>query len=188
MDGSPTMTLKKQEIIDAAFRIFSERGFQATGVDALLADTGISKRTLYKYFDSKEALIEAVLEQYLAAINEGLFKRVDNDGGDARARIRQLFRLRRECVAAGDYQGCLAIKAQQEFVGRSAGIEGVTLRTSQMLEAGFARLTREAGLSDPERRARALLLLFQGATVASQMRRDPGAFDDALIAVELLLA
>jgi AcrR family transcriptional regulator len=187
MDGAPNMTLKKQEIIDEAYRLFYARGFHATGVDALLADTGISKRTLYKYFDSKEALIEAVLEKYLMAVGESLFKAAENSGGDAKARIRKLFEIKRDGVASGDYQGCLAIKAQQEYTGRSAGIESLTQRTAQMLEAGFAKLTREAGLPDPVGKARTLILLFQGATVASQMRRDPEPFNDALRGVDLLL-
>jgi len=183
----PVNTLKKQEIIDAAYRLFYEGGFHATGVDGLLAGTGISKRTLYRYFDSKEALIAAVLEKYLDKVDECLFKRAESFGGDARARIRALFEIKRDGVAAGDYQGCLAIKAQQEYVGRNPAIEALTKRTAQRLEAELIRLTTEAGLSDPDAKARTLGLLLQGATVMAQMRRDPAPFDDALKGVDLLL-
>jgi len=49
-------------ILDAALRLFLERGFQATSTDAILAEAGISsKETLYRYFASKEELFVAVL-------------------------------------------------------------------------------------------------------------------------------
>ena len=51
---------KKLEIVKYAFDRFYEAGFHATGMEAALVGSGISKRTLYKYFPSKEDLIEVV--------------------------------------------------------------------------------------------------------------------------------
>src|ERR1700761_2119267 len=64
---------KKLEIVKYAFDRFYEGGFHATGVEAALAGSGISKRTIYKYFPSKEDLIEAVLKLYSAVILQQLF-------------------------------------------------------------------------------------------------------------------
>ena len=52
---------KKQDIIRLAYDVFYKHGFHATGVDKLLNDSGISKRTMYKYFRSKEELIAATI-------------------------------------------------------------------------------------------------------------------------------
>ncbi len=51
-------------MISAAYSLFYKNGFHATGVDAIMEKAGISKRTLYKYFASKEALIVASIEYY----------------------------------------------------------------------------------------------------------------------------
>src|SRR3954469_11437904 len=58
--AKPTM---KQRILESADRLFYLRGIRAVGVDAIAAEIGISKRTLYNHFPSKEALIAAYLER-----------------------------------------------------------------------------------------------------------------------------
>jgi AcrR family transcriptional regulator len=49
------------ELIAAALRCFAERGFAATRLDDVAANAGVSKATVYLYFDSKEKLFEAVV-------------------------------------------------------------------------------------------------------------------------------
>jgi AcrR family transcriptional regulator len=51
------------ELIAAALELFVDKGFAATRLDAVAARAGVSKGTLYLYFDSKEALFKAVVEQ-----------------------------------------------------------------------------------------------------------------------------
>ena len=52
----------RQQIIDAAYTLFYQIGFIRTGVDAIANAAGITKRTLYQHFSSKDELIEVVLE------------------------------------------------------------------------------------------------------------------------------
>jgi len=60
------------ELITAALDLFVERGFAATKLDDVAARAGVSKGTLYLYFDSKEALFKAVIEQgMLPMLDEG---------------------------------------------------------------------------------------------------------------------
>jgi AcrR family transcriptional regulator len=51
----------KERIINQAVRSFSERGFRKVTLDEISADLGVSKKTLYKFFRSKEELIKAVI-------------------------------------------------------------------------------------------------------------------------------
>ena len=44
---------KKRQIVEAAFNLFKARGFYATGVDLIMQTANVSKRTLYKYFPTK---------------------------------------------------------------------------------------------------------------------------------------
>ena len=54
---------KRNQIMVGAKRAFMERGFDAAGVNNICQIAGISKSTLYVYFDSKEDLFEAIIEQ-----------------------------------------------------------------------------------------------------------------------------
>jgi AcrR family transcriptional regulator len=54
---------KRQDIVGAAERLFLENGFGATSMDAIAAEAGASKRTVYNHFPSKDELFRAVLER-----------------------------------------------------------------------------------------------------------------------------
>jgi len=56
------MQPRKQHLIETALTLFNQYGYHATGIDLILAESGVSKATLYKHFRSKEALILAVLQ------------------------------------------------------------------------------------------------------------------------------
>ena len=53
----------RQVLIDAATRLFAERGYQETPIEAVLEESRVSRGALYHHFESKEALFEAVLEE-----------------------------------------------------------------------------------------------------------------------------
>ncbi len=54
---------KRRQILDGAKRVFMERGFDAASVNDIRRAAGVSKSTLYIYFDSKEELFEAMIEE-----------------------------------------------------------------------------------------------------------------------------
>lgn len=62
----------KQRILDVAARNFFKHGFYRVSLDRLVAQVRTSKSTIYKYFSSKEALVQAVLEDINAEINTSL--------------------------------------------------------------------------------------------------------------------
>src|SRR6185437_202624 len=57
-----------ERILNAANRLFYQKGIRAIGVDAIAAEAGISKRSLYDTFPSKEALIAAYLQRRMLPI------------------------------------------------------------------------------------------------------------------------
>ena len=66
----------KQGILDAALELFSVQGFEATSISQIASAVGIRKASLYSHFDSKQAILDAlvqeVLEQYaMHSIFEG---------------------------------------------------------------------------------------------------------------------
>ena len=63
-------TEKRPEILDAAMKLFSERGFERTTVDEIATRANVGKGTIYLYFENKEQIFFAVLETGLLQINQ----------------------------------------------------------------------------------------------------------------------
>ncbi len=80
------------EIIDAGLAEFSERGFAGTKLEDVARRAGIVKGTIYRYFDSKEALFEAALKSRVAPILEEVERLVAVFPGSSTDLLRLLFR------------------------------------------------------------------------------------------------
>ena len=59
---TPRATAKRRQILDAARTLFLEQGFEGTSMDAITAAARVSKRTLYKYYESKENLLADMVQ------------------------------------------------------------------------------------------------------------------------------
>ena len=174
MDQDVEIEGKKLEIVKYAFVRFYEGGFHATGMEAALAGSGISKRTLYKYFSSKEELIEAVLCLYSAVIVDQLFGPVANLT-DPREQIVEFFDVRK-ITGRMLTRGCLGMKAAQEYAGKNDRIVELGRRASSRGEVKFLELCERAGFAEPERLAKQLNLIFQGALVLAHASGDTSSF------------
>jgi len=64
---------KRQQILDGARKVFLAQGFDAASMGEIARTAGVSKGTLYVYFDSKEQLFEAIAHEQCAAQAEGIF-------------------------------------------------------------------------------------------------------------------
>ena len=55
---------KREHLVETAQRLFSKHGYHGTGIDMILKESGVAKKTLYYHFQSKEELIVEVLRRY----------------------------------------------------------------------------------------------------------------------------
>ena len=174
MDQDREIEGKKLEIVKYAFDRFYDAGFHATGMEAALAGSGISKRTLYKYFPSKEALIEAVLQLYSEVIVHELFDPVANIS-DPHEQIVEFFDVRR-ITGRMLTRGCLGMKAAQEYAGKHDRIVELGINATARGEAKFLELCEQAGFAEPQRLAKQLNLILQGALVLSHASGNTSPF------------
>ncbi|NTJ43801.1 TetR/AcrR family transcriptional regulator [Agrobacterium larrymoorei] len=178
---------KRLEIVEQAFERFYDGGFHATGVDTVMAETGISKRTLYKYFPSKEALIAAVLEHYGEKIGEVLFKPVTERTSDPIKQISECFDARQDMLESYPIRGCLGLKAAQEYIGKNDEISDQGRIFAIFVENWFIDNCRRADVQLPEILGRQISMLFQGAVLLSQIYGNTSPFAPAKLAVERLV-
>jgi AcrR family transcriptional regulator len=143
-------------------------------MEAALAGSGISKRTLYKYFPSKEDLIEAVLWLYSEGVVHELFDPVAHIS-DPREQIIEFFDVRK-ITGRMLTRGCLGVKAAQEYAGKHEGIVELGIAASSRGEMKFLELCKRAGFAKPQRLAKQLNLLLHGALALSHASGETSAF------------
>lgn len=74
---------KRRQILDGAQAVFATRGFDAASMSDIAAAAGVSKSTLYVYFEDKEHLFVALIQQERAAQTQGLFELLEESGHPA---------------------------------------------------------------------------------------------------------
>jgi TetR/AcrR family transcriptional regulator of autoinduction and epiphytic fitness len=86
---------KQQDIISAAMTLFSEKGFDQASMDGIAKLAQVSKRTLYKYYPTKDALFETIVESLMANFEKHLPVNFD----DNQSVSKQLFSILQERMA-----------------------------------------------------------------------------------------
>ena len=97
-------TNTKEEILDAACRLMSLRGFHRTSLKDILRESRVGKGNFYYYFKSKEELGYAILDRTAAVYREGIFASVLSDGSDP---LRQIFQFLDRIVQVQRQAGCV---------------------------------------------------------------------------------
>lgn len=165
MRGSGAAT--RQRILEAAYDLFYAEGFGRAGIDQVARQAGLTKRTLYYHFASKDALLAAVLEFHhslaLVRITEWAAPLVDADAGTfIEALFEALARWSRESRWAGAGMTRLVMELA-DLPGHPA--RAIAKRHKAAIEDWLMRAFDARGVPDPCTAARAIMLLLEGAQV-----------------------
>ena len=166
-------------ILAAADRLFYQRGIRAVGVDAVAAEAGVSKRTLYNYYATKDDLIAA----YLVA----RFKHIAPSDAPAREQILGYFDYLERAFASPTFRGCPYVNAVAELSDRKHPAAGIALQFKEQRREWLRVLLQRLGASDAGRLATQLQLLAEGALSAALVRGDPALARAARAAAEVLI-
>lgn len=105
-------TSKKEQILAAAVEEFSETGFEAARMDSISARAAVSKRTVYKYFDGKEALFHAIVDRLVSKFNADSDVRFDPDR-PIRQQFWALAALEGKLFVSPDFMNLLRLVARE---------------------------------------------------------------------------
>lgn len=185
------MTPAARRALAAAGRLFYDRGIHAVGVDLIAAEAGVTKKTLYDRFGSKEQIVV----EYLADRDERwrafLAGRLDAAPPAPRARILAVFDASRAWMADNGSKGCSMVNAHAEISDPSHPAHGVITGQKQWMLDLFTRLTRGVeglGPDAADRLGRTLMLLHEGALVAHGLKVFPDPVAHAREEAAALLA
>jgi AcrR family transcriptional regulator len=184
------------ELVEAALRCFVAHGFAATRLDEVARCAGVSKGTMYLYFDSKEALFAAVVRQAIVPAVEALEQKVAGLTGGADERLAGLMRLHWAHACDGQWAGLpkLIIAEIGNFpqLGRLYHDE-VVARFRRLYAGVIAEgiANRDFRAGDPEALARLaaapliMAALWRHSFQSCDCQLDPGSFIDLHIATFL---
>lgn len=162
----------RDRILDVAKRLFYRDGFRATGIDKIIAESGVAKMSFYRNFPSKNDLITAFLEwrheHWMTWFVDAVESRWARQPG-----LNVLAEALGEWFAQADFRGCAFINSVAE-TGVSEEPRHLELAVSHKggLEQYMVTLAERLGLSAPEQVAQEAMLCVEGMIVRAQMRRD----------------
>ncbi|WP_174183572.1 TetR/AcrR family transcriptional regulator [Nocardia barduliensis] len=156
----------RDRLLDAAARLFYEQGVHI-GVDTLCRAAGVSKRSMYQLFDSKEELMAASLLERTAPDYQASLLPADYDDRPPRARILHVFEQLEALEQKHDYHGCPFVAAAVEVKSPEHPASVVARRQKEKLTTFFEQEAERGGANDPARLAQQLTLVFDGASARS---------------------
>ncbi|MEA2119883.1 TetR/AcrR family transcriptional regulator [Halovibrio sp. HP20-50] len=184
---------RREQLVSVAFGLFYRYGVHAIGINRVIADSGVAKKTLYTYFSSKEALVAATVDyrdsQFFSWI-EGRTQRASDGQGAIYALFDALddwFNEREKLIHA--FHGCYFINVSAEFSDLSHPIHQQCASHKRAM-LGLIRLYVSRLFSDDKTvtmLSEAIAVLKEGATIQAHVMGDLKAAVKAKVIVTELL-
>jgi AcrR family transcriptional regulator len=148
----------RERILSASQQLFRDQGINSTGMDQLCAVAGVSKRTLYQHFGSKDELIAEHLRRFDPDVLPEVFERSD-------------LTPREQLLAVFDIHSplCPFIAAAVEIQDPGPPARELARDYKTAFAGRLTEAAREAGASDPEQLGEQLALLLDGASARSRV-------------------
>jgi AcrR family transcriptional regulator len=175
----PAKPAMKDRILETADRLFYLQGIRAVGVDTIAAEIGISKRTLYNHFPSKDALISAYLARRFVAPRASDKPPVEQILGTFDSLERRF--------SARDFRGCPFVNAVAELGSEDQSVRKIAIAFKESRRLWFRDLLVQLGVTDAEGLATQLALLVDGSIAQDLVRNDPAMARAAKEAATVLL-
>lgn len=174
------MNTKKQLLIDTALDLFYQNGVNSVGINEILSVSGVAKKTLYRYFDSKEALIIATLMQRHEIFINWLHSCLNNSANNQEF-VRSLFNaltkwFHNEVPELADFRGCYFINAAAECAEQSDEISRCCQQHKNRVRAA---LTVEMPVFD-DSHFELICMLMEGAITCAYVQRDLSSADKCI--------
>lgn len=169
----------KERILQTADRLFYLQGLRGVGVDTIAAEIGISKRTLYNHFPSKESLVNAYLQRRFVIARPSR--------KSPASQILGYFDSLERRFSAKDFRGCPFVNAVAEMGPKDRAVKKIAIAFKEGRRQWFRDLLVELGVKEPDALATQLQLLADGSIALDLVRDDPAMARAAKEAARVLL-
>jgi len=183
----------RDRLLDAAEALIYAGGIHATGVDAIVKQSGTARKSFYTHFGSKDALVAAALERRDERWMNWFIAGTERQGKRARKRLLGMFDVLREWFASADFHGCAFLNAAGETASADDPIRIVARDHKERLLA-FVRTQCDAYAAESQmdarraaRLSRQWLILLDGAIAVALVSGEADTALDARATAEVLL-
>lgn len=166
---------KREQIITEALKLFYQNGFNATGIDRIISEAGVSKKTLYNHFRSKEELVLATLRKRDELFRNNLMREVERLADTPTEKILAIFDVIGNWFHEKNFSGCMFINASAEFSKADNPSHMLCAEHKRLVTEYIKELSVQAKMKEPGKLAKQLNLLIEGAIVTAHVEGDKSA-------------
>jgi AcrR family transcriptional regulator len=175
----------KKRILNVAFRLFHEQGYNATSVSTILREAEVNSGSLYHFFPSKEALLSGVLEHALGELHPRVMAHVEQVADPIERIFALLARYRAGMQMMSCRMGCpvgnLALEVADDFPEARRLIDqnfnNWTRFIKRWLDEAGNRLPADV---DREQLAKFVLTVMEGGIMQSRAAGHLGPYDESV--------
>ncbi|MGH3194742.1 MAG: TetR/AcrR family transcriptional regulator [Streptosporangiaceae bacterium] len=187
--SSVSDTDARDAVLEAADRLFYQRGFQSVSMDELRDAAGVPLKRIYASFPSKADLVQAYLARRDERWRDEIERYVTRRSDDPREQLLGVFdALEAWMRHTTPYRGCAFHNAFGELSGTSPSAARLVRDNKHHLREFLARTARRAGLRQPAELALQLMLLAEGALITAAIDDDPAVPRSAKTAAAVLIS
>jgi AcrR family transcriptional regulator len=184
------LAVTRRRILDAAIALFDSEGIRNATVDAISVKAGVTKRTFYYHFRSKDDLMFHALEDCGSAQSRALDFALRDNGDDLEGCVERVFGEVARLVSDIRWKGCAFTRAATELAGLPGHPAVAAARKYRdSIENTFAAKLRGEGYEGAARIAKRLIIILDGAITHGTIHHDPEyAAEAATLALDVLKA
>ena len=163
----------REQIVVAATRLFYGEGIRAVSMDAVAEKAGVTKKTLYYHFTSKDELVAETIAARDQPTLELYMRWFAETNGTVADKVRGLFTKLGRSVNTPRWRGCGFLRTIAELANTPAhpAVKAGAAHKKRF-EAWLEKELRNNGVADPAALARRLVILLDGATTVMLIHRD----------------
>ena len=139
----------RERILFAAANLFESKGIHASGIDTIIAESGIAKATLYKHFPSKNLLVVAYLREKSDRFYEWLNSRLSSKKANSLEILVELCELVEQWIMTPEFHGLPFHMASVEFPDSAHPINKYSADLAMELQSYLSKIAAGAGAKDP---------------------------------------
>lgn len=178
----------RERILVAADEVFSTEGVRRGCINRIAERAGITKRTLYHHFRSKDDLIAAYLAGRERLATDRLRRWLETDACSTAEGVERLLDQMEAAAADPRWSGCDFLRAAFELAELPGHPGRMVVAThKRCLEARLGELLAREGHPDARAKARRLMLVIDGTVAQLVVHKDPGRIAQARELVRLIL-
>ncbi|MCU4581499.1 TetR/AcrR family transcriptional regulator [Acinetobacter gyllenbergii] len=179
---------KKEDIIATALDLFNRHNYSSVGVDRIISESGVAKMTFYKYFPSKENLIEECLSRRNKSIQAAIEHEISLIAEeDYLGKIKAVYFWHLSWFNSDDFHGCMFQKASLEILQQYPSIIGPIVEYREWLMALVEDLFEKAKVFQPHVLTAMYINILDGMTAYAKVNKDHAQIEECWYYIERLI-